>query len=386
MKIGIDKIGFYTPKTYLEMSELANSRNVDYGKFKVGLGQEKMAVPQLNEDAVTLAVNAVNNLISDEDRQQIDLILVGSESGIDNSKSIAVYLQSLCGLSKFVRAVELKQACYGATMGLQLAKGHIMMNPNSKVLVVASDIAKYGLHTPGESTQGAGAIAMVVSKNPKVAVIEDTSTFLTEDIMDFWRPVYSDYAFADGKFSTEKYMAFFETVFNDYCLKTNQTFNDFEAICFHQPFTKLGYKTLKQTLEKQNISEEVAEKLLIHYEYSRTYNKVVGNIYTGSLYLGLISLLENLEQLQGNDRIGMFSYGSGAVGEFFVLQLTTRFKKALRKTYHQALLENRQPLTMTAYEQVLSATLPKDGSTIVFDKTSEDIVLTKIENHIRYYG
>ena len=42
----------------------------------------------------------------------------------------------------------------------------------------------------------------------------------------------------------------------------------------------------------------------------------MGNIYTGSLYLSLISLLET-HKLSAGDNIGLFSYGSGSVGEFF---------------------------------------------------------------------
>ena len=38
-----------------------------------------------------------------------------------------------------------------------------MNNPESKVLVIASDIAKYGVKSSGESTQGAGSCAMLVS-------------------------------------------------------------------------------------------------------------------------------------------------------------------------------------------------------------------------------
>ena len=44
MKIGIDKIGFYTSNMYVDMTELANARNEDPNKYLIGIGQEKMAV------------------------------------------------------------------------------------------------------------------------------------------------------------------------------------------------------------------------------------------------------------------------------------------------------------------------------------------------------
>src|SRR5699024_1761491 len=115
----------------------------------------------------------------------------------------------------------MKQACYGATAAIQLAKGHIALNPESKVLVLASDIARYGLKTAGEVTQGAGAVAMVISADPKIMTIENDNTFLTKDIMDFWRPTYSDVAYVDGKYSNKQYLSFVDQDWNIYKVNNN---------------------------------------------------------------------------------------------------------------------------------------------------------------------
>ncbi len=58
----------------------------------------------------------------------------------------------------------------------------------------------------------------------------------------------------------------------------------------------------------------------------------VGNIYTGSLFLGLLSLLENSDSLKAGDKIALYSYGSGAVSEFFSVELVEfDWKKAFIK-------------------------------------------------------
>ncbi len=137
MKIGIDKIGFFTPHLYVDMAKLAQARNEDPNKYLIGI--------------------------------------VATESGVDNSKSTAAYVSELLGLSHEIRTIELKQACYAATAGLQLAKGHIALAPDKKALVIGSDIARYGLKTPGEPTQGGGAVAMLVSKDPKLVTLEAES-------------------------------------------------------------------------------------------------------------------------------------------------------------------------------------------------------------------
>src|SRR5690606_10375127 len=138
------------------MTKLAEARGVDPDKFTIGIGQDEMALAPVTQDAVTLAANAALQIIDEEDKEKIDLVLFGTESGIDHSKSAAVYVHNLLGLNPYARSVELKQACYSATAGIQMAKGHIALNPDSKVLVIGADIARYGLGTPGEATQGAG--------------------------------------------------------------------------------------------------------------------------------------------------------------------------------------------------------------------------------------
>ncbi|MFS0672092.1 hydroxymethylglutaryl-CoA synthase [Ornithinibacillus sp. 179-J 7C1 HS] len=385
MKIGIDKIGFYTPHIYVDMEKLAEARNIEPAKFTIGIGQSQMAVAPITQDSVTLAANAALEIIDDEDREKIDFVIFGSESGIDHSKSGAVYVHQLLGLNPHARAIEVKQACYGATAGIQMAKGHIALNPDSKVLVLGTDIARYGLNTPGESTQGAGAVAMVISANPKIMVLENPNVYLTNDIMDFWRPIYSDKAFVDGKFSNEQYILFFNKVWEAFKAKSGLELKDMEAICYHLPYTKMGLKALRTVLDEA--TEDVQERLLENYQVSTLYNRNVGNIYTGSLYLSLLSLLENKDDLQEGNRIGMFSYGSGAVGEFFSGTLQPNFKQYLNIDGHRSLFNARKEVSIEEYEKIFEETLPTDGTDIELDinRDPASIVLSGIMDNKRQY-
>lgn len=385
MKIGIDKIGFYAPHMYIDMVKLAEARGDDPLKYTKGIGQDEMAVTPVTQDTVTMAANAALQLIDDKDREKIDYVIFGTETGIDHSKSGAVYVNRLLGLKKNVRAVETKQACYGATAAIQLAKGYIALNPESKVLVLASDIARYGLATPGEVTQGAGAVAILLSSDPRIMSLEKETAYQTEDVMDFWRPVYSDVAFVDGKFSNDKYIEFFADVWAEYTEKTGHNFADFEAICFHLPYTRMGEKALRPHLE--NMPESVAERLQTHYQTSTTYNRLVGNIYTGSLYLSLLSLIENDASLEAGQRIGMFSYGSGSVGEFFTGILEEGFREHLNTENHKDMLANRKEVTIKEYEEEFLKELPVDGSTIEFNGEDDPakVYLSGITEHMRQY-
>lgn len=385
MNIGIDKIGFYTPHLYVDMNKLAVARNVEPEKFTIGIGQDKMAIPPITQDSVTLAANAALDILDEEDKEHIDFVIFGTESGIDHSKSAAVYVHRLLGLNPNARCIEVKQACYGATAAIQMAKGHIALYPESKVLVLGSDIARYGLNTGGESTQGAGAVAILISADPRIMMLEKDTAYLAADIMDFWRPVYSDKAFVDGKFSNEQYILFFNKVWESYKAKTNRGLNDFEAVCFHLPYTKMGLKALRTILEEGSDADR--DRLLENYEISTIYNRIVGNIYTGSLYLSLLSLLERHKELQSGSRIGLYSYGSGAVGEFFSGVLQANYRKHLHIEQHTKLFDSRTEVSVAEYEKIFEKTLPTDGSTIELnvDDDPATICLAGVTENKRQY-
>ena len=74
------------------------------------------------------------------------------------------------------------------------------------MLVLASDIAKYGINAPGEPTQGSGSIAMLITQNPRILSFNDDNVAQTRDINDFWRPNYSITPFVNGVYSTQQYL------------------------------------------------------------------------------------------------------------------------------------------------------------------------------------
>lgn len=384
MKIGIDKIGFATSNLYVDMAKLARARNEEPGKYLVGLGQSKMAVIPTTQDVVTLACNAAEKILTPEDKAEIGLVIFGTESGIDNSKSAAVYAADLLGLSEKIRAFEIKQACYGATAGIAMARGYLTLNPTKKVLVFGADIARYGLKTSGESTQGGGAVAMLLSVDPSILAFDPQTTYLARDIMDFWRPLDRKEALVEGKYSSQAYLDFFTEVYTDYVKQTGLTSADFDALIFHLPYTKMGLKTLRLVTEKA--TPEVAESLTEEFEASRLYNRNVGNLYTGSLYLSLLSLLQNSTKLQSGSRIGLFSYGSGAQGEFFSGVLQDGFTALANDQTVATMLAQRQEVSVAEYEQIYQAGLNvKNGVQLPIEDDPAPYVLTGIQDHQLQY-
>ncbi|MCI2951982.1 hydroxymethylglutaryl-CoA synthase [Staphylococcus capitis] len=347
MNIGIDKINFYVPKYYVDMAKLAEARQVDPNKFLIGIGQTEMAVSPVNQDIVSMGANAAKDIITDEDKKNIGMVIVATESTIDNAKAAAVQIHNLLGIQPFARCFEMKEACYAATPAIQLAKDYLAQRPNEKVLVIASDTARYGINSGGEPTQGAGAVAMMISHEPSILTLNDDAVAYTEDVYDFWRPTGHKYPLVAGALSKDAYIKSFQESWNEYARRQGKTLSDFESLCFHVPFTKMGKKALDSIID--NADETTQERLKSGYEDAVYYNRYVGNIYTGSLYLSLISLLE-IRDLKGGQTIGLFSYGSGSVGEFFSATLVDGFEKHLNIEGHKALLNNRTEVSVEEYE------------------------------------
>ena len=382
MRIGIDKMAFATTNDYLDLVELAKERGVDPNKFTIGIGQDLQAVVPPTQDIVTLGAAAAKKLLTPELEKNISTVIVATESGIDNSKASAIYIKHLLGLSDFTRTVEMKEACYSATAAIQFAKGVVALNPQETVLVIAADIARYGLNTPGEVTQGAGAVAMLISQNPHILTLEDTTVAYSKDIMDFWRPLYATEALVDGKYSTNVYIEFFLQTFTRYQQLTGRELADFAALTFHMPFTKMGKKGLEGLLKDRN--DEVAQRLRTQLTASQLFSRQVGNLYTGSLYLSLMSLLQNID-LKAGSRIGLFSYGSGAEGEFYTGILEDGYEHYMNNIQEE--LKHRHQVSVAEYEKLFNSQLGMNDGDIEFDITNDPLpfVLKGQKDHQRIY-
>ncbi len=380
-KIGIDRLSFYTPQHYLELATLAERQGIDPDKFSRGIGQEKIAIPTHDEDIVTLAAEAARPIIEAVGTEGIDTLLFATETGIDQSKSAGIYVHRLLGLPTQCRNVELKQACYSATAGLQMACGYVARKPDRKVLVIASDVSRYDLDSPAEATQGSGAVAMLISANPSVLEIDPVSGCHSEDIMDFWRPNYRKTPLVDGKYSTLKYMHFLGHAWADYQESGGRDFGDFVQFCYHLPFSRMAEKAHRQL---SNINKVKPDPTLI--EPGMAYAREIGNCYSASLYLSLISMLETVPDDLAGKAIGLFSYGSGAVGEFFSGTVQPGYRDSLFTEHHGRLLAERTSLSYDDYLELWNAPDPHDGSEVVMEAAARGRYrLARINEHKRLY-
>ena len=395
--VGIDAVSIFVPHHYYSIEDLARVRNVDAEKFTVGLGCSKMAILGPTEDPVTMAAGAARGLLDRTgiDPRDVGLLVVGTESAVDESKPIAVYVHEMLGLSSRCRVMDLKNACYAGTAALRTAMAWAATPAaaNRRALVIATDVAYYDLASPGEPTQGAAAVALLVNQNPQLLVLDPSIEAVhTRETMDFWRPTYRNSALVDGHFSLECYLESLRACYLLHKELTGQTLADFRHMLFHSPFPKMAYKAHHKLFELEggHLALGLSEEESFRWKVQPTLRaaRELGNVYAASLFAALISLLEDGD-LQVGQQIAMFSYGSGSSAEFFTGRVGPGIAQWNGNTGFSEQLTRRRGITYeeylfyrAAYEQ-----RNRDGYFVEDQPTDESpFLFLGIKKHKRQYA
>lgn len=380
MKVGISSIAFDIPKLHLPITTLAQNRNIEPEKLIKGLGLHKMSFPDVHQDVVTFAANAVYKLIQQENLQPKDIsrIYVGSESSLDASKPIASYIVQLLeqqfGEAAFRNCdvVDMTFACIGAVDALQVNLDFIRLNPTKKAIVVATDNAKYDLNSTGEYTQGAGAIAMLLTSNPKILAFSQEVGVSTKGVFDFFKPrryvakndllntsenpewfgileneiaFYKEQPVFDGQYSNQCYINRITEAYHHYKEITNTTdklYQSWENILMHLPYCFQARRTFVEIFAQENQLTDDVKIISKSTEYLDFVNKTIfpseiasgqiGNMYTGSIFLGMLSTLcyhyQN-ESTINNKMFGFIAYGSGSKAKVFEAEIQENWQEAI---------------------------------------------------------
>jgi len=313
--------------------------------------------------------------------------------------------------------IECKFACVSGSYALYDNTNWIRAGEaeDKYALVVVSDIAKYDLGSSGEVTQGAGAIAMLLNDNPRLLSFDPkvTATSIKNEY-DFYRPFGKETPIVHGQYSNLLYLIQVKNALIDYKRKIKKTglikLKDGETILdhvdylnMHLPYSNMGKKALaylvrhewrdlprwKKIIEEIGMEEPIPKdprgtiesvledsefmandhqftKLFTSTEmYAELYesklassliaSKMIGNLYTASLYLGFRSSLE-FEYQKGIDlkgkRVGFCSYGSGASAMIFSGVIQPEYEQVVKDMNLEAELGPRTKLSLDEYEEL----------------------------------
>jgi hydroxymethylglutaryl-CoA synthase len=378
--VGIHAIYTYFPKNYIKQEDLEKYDGTSEGKYTKGLGQLEMGFCYDNEDINSIALTVTAGLLEtyNIDKNSIGFLCVGTETLVDKSKSVKTQLMQLFGENTDIEGVDVKNACFGGTQALLHAVDWIYSNYQLEkrlAIVVMADIAIYEKGS-ARCTGGAGAVALLVGPHAPIVMERGLRSFHMSDKKDFYKPIggpTSEYPMVDGSLSLSTYFEAVDkcyTVYSQKAKKLNNqdpTINDFYSVLFHAPFYKIVQKAFGRLCfaDYENGSEtglidsnalESLKSLTTDERYSnRDYqqltlassndlfnlkvhpnmqlNRRVGNMYTPSLYAQLVTLISRVDDLQSlNDqRILLFSYGSGAASAMFSFTFKLQTEHALKE-------------------------------------------------------
>lgn len=365
MSVGIESINFYGGRTVLDIRTLFQARQLDMRRFdNLMLQRKSVALPC--EDPVSCAVNAAKPLIdalTPEERSRIELVVVGTESGVDFGKSISTYVHHYLGLGRTCRLFEVKQACYGGTAAFQMATGFVasQASPGAKALVIGTDIGRATIRgSYVEPSQGAGAVAFIVGENPEILELDfGANGYHGYEVMDTCRPA-PDVETGDSDLSLIAYLECLEHAFAEYARRVQGAdfIDTFDYLAFHTPFPGMVKGAHRMLLRKlKGAAPAVADAdFTRRVTPSLRYCTEIGNIYSATVYLALCGLIDGADLSQPR-RVGIYSYGSGCCGEFFSGVIGSGAQAKLGALRKAAALADRHPLTMPEYELLLDAGL-----------------------------
>ena len=403
--VGIDAVEIQTGTLSLDLpGTFAPAKNEDPDKYRKGIGLEASSFPDVYEDIVTMGATAAKRLMERKKLEPSDIgrIDVATESAFDNSKPVSTYIagcleQVFDGDFRHANKGERKFACVAGTQSIDDAYNWIRAGRNRgrAALVVATDTALYARGDPGEATQGAGAVAMLIDERPSLVELSTEQGYGSMDETDFLKP-NQQFPSVDGKRSMQVYLARMREAVEDFeTVAWDMHPDDFAYVPFHTPFpgmvrkaALLGYRHMSRDTEiETDLADDIGlqpreadytdreaykdairdymDKLKETEQYRTWYDRAieptlgisryVGNWYTGSVHIARIAALQSAAE-HDRDLVGekllVGSYGSGAQAEIHAETVQPGWRDEIEALSIDEQLAARYDLSYAEYEQI----------------------------------
>ena len=305
--VGVIGYGAYVPRYRIRTAEIAR---VWHGE---GAGPVKeKSVPGLDEDTITMSIEAGRNALSRAKINPASLraVWIGSESHPYAVKPSGTIVAEALGAGNSISAADFEFACKAGTEALIAGMGFVGSGMGDYVMTIGMDTAQGKPGDVLEYTAAAGGAAMILGPAGEgCAAIESAYSFVS-DTPDFWRRQTAKYPEHAQRFTGEPaYFNHIEHALQTYFAETGTTAKDYTYVVFHQPNAKFPQKIAK---ESGFTPEQLAPGLL---------SPIIGNTYSGAVLLGLSA---TLDIAQPGDRILAVSFGSGAGADAFSLTVTEK--------------------------------------------------------------
>jgi hydroxymethylglutaryl-CoA synthase len=266
--VGVSGFAVYVPPYRVDLESWCRWTNNAWDKTRSVVGHSfRMRGPA--QSIYTMAATAVMRLIEryDVDPQRVGFLGLGTESSTDNSAGAVIVkgmldeglqARGLAPLSRHCEVPEVKHACLGGVYALKHALRYLALDTEDRcAIVVSADIAEYARGSSGEPTQGAGAVAMLVERNPKLLTVhlEQIGSASSYRAVDFRKPVlrnilrgklnghFQDLPVFNGKYSTTCYVDETLHALGDMTRRMGRQAADYyrelAAIFMHRPYHRM---------------------------------------------------------------------------------------------------------------------------------------------------
>ena len=317
--VGIVGYGAYIPRYRLPGVEIARIWTAGGGS-----PVKEKAVAGLDEDVVTMAIEAARNAIAcgQIDPGDIRAVWVGSESHPYAVKPTSTIVAESIGASPNIQAADWEFACKAGSEAVQAALGLVGSGMAQYILSIGMDTAQGRPGDALEYTAASGGAAFLLGPAERSCAIFQGSYSYVTDTPDFWRRAGEEYPSHGDRFTGEPaYFSHTLAAASALMEMLGSAPADYDYAVFHQPNVKFPARAAKLL----GFSPAQIEAGLLANE--------IGNVYSGSCMLGLTSILD---QAQPGQRILMVSYGSGAGSDAFDLRVTERINCRPAHVYQTA--------------------------------------------------
>ncbi|MDO8727779.1 MAG: hydroxymethylglutaryl-CoA synthase [Candidatus Methanoperedens sp.] len=311
MKSGIVSYGAYIPRYRIKIEEIAKVWGDNPNSIIDGLMVYEKSVPDMDEDTITIAVEAARNAVNraNVNPEKIGAVFTGSESHPYAVKPTSTIVAEAIGATPNLTAADFEFACKAGTAAMQACVGMTESDMIELGLAIGADVSQGAPGDALEYTAAAGGVAYIIGKENILAKIESTYSFTT-DTPDFWRREGKPYPEHGGRFTGEPgYFKHVTSAARGLMERMGTKPSDYKYAIFHQPNGKFPTRVAKMLGFS---GEQIKPGLVV----SR-----LGNTYSGSCMMGLAATLDIAKP---GDRIFMTAFGSGAGSDAFSFSVTDR--------------------------------------------------------------
>ncbi|MCZ7399644.1 MAG: hydroxymethylglutaryl-CoA synthase [Candidatus Methanoperedens sp.] len=314
MSVGIVSYGVYIPRYRIKVEEIAKVWGANANSIIDGLMVYEKSVPDMDEDTITIAVEAARYAINRAgiNPQKIGALYTGSESHPYAVKPSSTVVAEAVGATPDLTLADFEFACKAGTAAIQTCMGMVDSDMIELGMAIGSDVSQGAPGDALEYTAAAGGVAYIIGKKNQVAKIESTYSFTT-DTPDFWRREGMPYPEHGGRFTGEPgYFKHVTSAAQGLMKRMGTKPSDYDYAVFHQPNGKFPTRVAKML---GFTNEQIKPGLVVPR---------LGNTYSGSCMMGLAATLDIAKP---EDRIFMTSFGSGAGSDAFSFEVTDKIEK-----------------------------------------------------------